>query len=446
MGWITKKRGRWCFRYLQDGRERQKQMPSWVKTKREAQALCKKWSDDLAQYIERVETLCAWTMKEAKERYLDSKDFSPQYRQNLDRYWIGILERWPEETLVSEISKGDVLNWIDDLRKEKVTRWAKEDGTGGKKIRRSNSTIRHYVFALSGAMELAVSREVLDKNPCRGIDLKAILPEKPAKQPRGISDQEFKELWDHSLSDLTKHYLLIAWATGGRMSEILSLEWNDLDPERGLIHFRHEPERGRRTKAKKDRSVPVAPSVVAWILANFPHHPKSTWIFHSEDGSRIKRVQKGINAAARRAGLDITGTHVIRHTVGSRLLEKGVPLSVVRDHLGHADYRMTSRYTHTQEEARRHAAELIHESLMMHGSLQDPGPNPGPEVDLVAKLWESDEFVSAWDDLVCIVERETGLEPATLSLGMKSSTREQILASAKIQGKVHVSKSREDAA
>ena len=63
--------------------------------------------------------------------------------------------------------------------------------------------------------------------------------------------------------------------------------------------------------------------------------------------------------ACKRAGLREIGWHALRHTFASQLVMRGAPLKVVQELLGHADIRMTMRYSHLSPNVRRDAVELL---------------------------------------------------------------------------------------
>jgi Phage integrase family len=70
-------------------------------------------------------------------------------------------------------------------------------------------------------------------------------------------------------------------------------------------------------------------------------------------------VKTGFKAACRRAEIEGLRFHDLRHTFAIRLVEKGVDIETVRDLLGHSSIIVTQRYTHSNDERKRAAVELL---------------------------------------------------------------------------------------
>src|SRR5262249_40091001 len=74
-------------------------------------------------------------------------------------------------------------------------------------------------------------------------------------------------------------------------------------------------------------------------------------------GSPMVDVKKAFRSAREGAGLENFRFHDLRHTTGTRLGELGVDPFTIADVLGHSDLRMTARYTHATDRARREAVK-----------------------------------------------------------------------------------------
>ena len=70
------------------------------------------------------------------------------------------------------------------------------------------------------------------------------------------------------------------------------------------------------------------------------------FVFTDKEGGPRKYRAEALNYAYQRAGLDVKGFHVLRHTHASRLAQAGVSLYKISRALGHADYQSTTIYAH----------------------------------------------------------------------------------------------------
>ena len=73
-------------------------------------------------------------------------------------------------------------------------------------------------------------------------------------------------------------------------------------------------------------------------------------MFWNKAGERIESVRKSFATARNRAGLNDFRIHDLRHTCAAWLVSSGVPLTEVRDLIGHSTVKMTERYAHLAPE------------------------------------------------------------------------------------------------
>ena len=137
---------------------------------------------------------------------------------------------------------------------------------------------------------------------------------------------------------------LIMWRTGLRVSEVLELEWRDLD-------YQGEPATliVRRSKSRRARTVRMHPEMVA-LFTNWPTNrtPRDKVVPLS-----MRTVLRHIGDGIEWAGLDDespgtgkrrAGAHALRHSAARHWLMVGrVPLNVVAAWLGHASVEVTLR-------------------------------------------------------------------------------------------------------
>ena len=168
--------------------------------------------------------------------------------------------------------------------------------------------------------------------------------------------------------------------TGARLREILTLRWDWVDLERGLLLL---PD----SKTGKKAIVVNAPA--AKILAELPRTGAYVIGGKSAGTSQEKPradLQRPWHAVMRRAGLTAVRIHDLRHTHASVGAGAGLGLPIIGKLLGHARATTTARYTHLDVDPLRRASEHIGRQLAMAmgdpkqaGSLQsctDVGPSP----------------------------------------------------------------------
>jgi integrase len=153
-------------------------------------------------------------------------------------------------------------------------------------------------------------------------------------------------------------FITVALHTGMRKGEILGLEWRRVDLQAGLIHLE-----GQHTKTGRRRSVPLNRIAREALLSRFRQRasecPASPWVFAHTGGERILDVKKAFGTACRKAGIEDFRIHDLRHTCAAWLVSAGVPLTEVRDLLGHSTIKMTERYAHLAPENVRAAVARL---------------------------------------------------------------------------------------
>src|SRR5712692_4506100 len=135
-----------------------------------------------------------------------------------------------------------------------------------------------------------------------------------------------------------------------RQGEIFKLKWFDVDFTRGSIHV-------RRTKTGKDRFIPMNSRLKA-LLEGL--NRANEYVFPSpKTGVALVDVKRQFDKARNAAGLSDFRFHDLRHTAATRMADHGTSAFTIAAILGHSDIRMTSRYTHATDRARRAAVESL---------------------------------------------------------------------------------------
>lgn len=138
---------------------------------------------------------------------------------------------------------------------------------------------------------------------------------------------------------------------------LLTLEWTDIDFDRGLILVRPAPTAKGKPRA---RSIPIHPTCREGLLSCRMRCCDSRFVFCGDDpAQRIISYKKGFAGACRRATIRNFRIHDMRHTFAAWLVQAGRPLAEVRDLLGHSSIRQSERYAHLAPENLRAAVASL---------------------------------------------------------------------------------------
>ena len=149
--------------------------------------------------------------------------------------------------------------------------------------------------------------------------------------------------------------------TGLRRGELCAMKWSWVDIDNQMMIVKNSA--SFTTKSGRERSIPLA-GVALEILVRLGGDRLSEFdsvILLGADGGPINAqyLTKRFRHYRRLARLDEgLRFHSLRHTFASRLVENGVDLYRVQRLLGHADQRMTQRYSHLEPEGLRVAMRM----------------------------------------------------------------------------------------
>jgi integrase/recombinase XerD len=175
-----------------------------------------------------------------------------------------------------------------------------------------------------------------------------LLEQPDTATPRGLRDKALIE---------------VLYATGLRVSELVSLRAGDLNLEEGYLTC--------IGKGDKQRMVPLGQQAAEWVRRYIRdgrtallRRKTSPWLFiNARDGGSLSRVGfwKVLKGYGRQAGLsrDLS-PHVLRHSFATHLLERGADLRMIQVMLGHADLSTTQIYTHVLEARLRTVYDKFH--------------------------------------------------------------------------------------
>jgi integrase/recombinase XerD len=179
-------------------------------------------------------------------------------------------------------------------------------------------------------------------------DVDRLLAQPDTATPRGVRDKALIEL---------------LYATGLRVSELLSLRQPDVNLDAGYLTC--------IGKGDKQRLVPFGQTAAEWLRRYISDarpqllkKRKSPWLFvNAKGGTQLSRIgfwkilkEYGVKAGVSRE----LSPHVLRHSFATHLLERGADLRAIQMMLGHADLSTTQIYTHVLEARLRSVYDKFH--------------------------------------------------------------------------------------
>ena len=168
----------------------------------------------------------------------------------------------------------------------------------------------------------------------------------PQRLPEILSREELARLFAVAVHLKSRTFLMLAYGTGLRLSELCHLRVEHIDSHADRMCIRVE-----QGKGAKDRYVPLADDVLQLLRAWWRSAHPRPWLFgaardpaHSMD---VKTAQRWYRAACAHAGITKRGgIHTLRHCYATHLLEAGVDLHCLQQWLGHSHVSTTTRYLH----------------------------------------------------------------------------------------------------
>lgn len=181
-------------------------------------------------------------------------------------------------------------------------------------------------------------------------------PKIPKRLPKELSEAKVVALLSapnpsDTIELRDKAMLEVLYATGLRVTELISLTFNDVNLKQGVVRV--------IGKGDKERLVPLGEHAVEWLetylkearpVLFIDHRTANDTIFLSNRGQQMTRQTfwHRIKHYASIAGIDATllSPHVLRHAFATHLLNYGADLRVVQMLLGHSSLSTTQIYTH----------------------------------------------------------------------------------------------------
>lgn len=224
------------------------------------------------------------------------------------------------------------------------------------------STVNRHISSLKSFFNYLVDESIIKVSPMEEVSsLK-----KTKKLPKYLSISEVNKLLNIPLNSefdyRNKAMLELMYATGLRVSELVSIEYSNIDFENSIIRI--------NGKGKKERIIPLG-EVASYYLKVYLNDYRSkllkrntyNQVFLNNHGKPITR--QGFNYILENIR-ELTGItkeitpHVLRHSFATHLLEGGADIRSIQEMLGHENISTTNIYTEVVNDVLRSNYEMYH--------------------------------------------------------------------------------------
>ncbi|OHY30142.1 site-specific integrase [Streptococcus parauberis] len=237
----------------------------------------------------------------------------------------------------------------------------------------------------SRILQYGVAMQVIQSNPARDV----LVPRKQAKQKEKLKYLDnvqlkiflaYLDTLDQSeyqtLFDVTLYKILLA--TGCRISELLALEWSDIDFENSLIKINKTLNRYQETNTPKSktsvRDIDIdnatllmlklyknRQQIEAWQLGKTETVVFSVFVTKYAYACNLR---KRLNKHFENAGVTNVSFHGFRHTHASMMMNAGLPYKELQHRLGHSTLAMTmDTYSHLSNENAKKAVSFFETAI-----------------------------------------------------------------------------------
>lgn len=217
---------------------------------------------------------------------------------------------------------------------------------------KSSATISRAISSIRSFHQFLTREQIVDHDPSLHIET----PPQERKLPKVLSSNDIETLLsipqNNPLNIRNKAMLELLYATGLRVTELISLKVSDLHLTMGFVRC--------VGKGSKERIVPLG-DVAKEALEVYLNEARGTLIkrqldqhmlFVNQHGRPLSRqgFWKVLKTIANDLHLKVNITpHTLRHSFATHLLENGADLRAVQEMLGHSDISTTQIYTHVTQ-------------------------------------------------------------------------------------------------
>jgi len=236
---------------------------------------------------------------------------------------------------------------------QEITTWQIEKYKARKKEEVKPATINWEIALLKHMYTKAMEWGKVQESPAK----KVKLLKGEVNRVRFLMPEEIRTLLSNC-ADHLKPIVTVALNTGMRKGELLSLKWDQVNLEQGILTLLD-------TKNHERRDLPINETVKA-ILQALKAKEIGEYVFCNGQGKSFGEVKRSFATALRKSKIEDFRFHDLRHTFASNLVMEGVDLITIRDLMGHKTLDMTLRPSHLAPTHKMRAVNILDRILSLN--------------------------------------------------------------------------------
>lgn len=272
-----------------------------------------------------------------------------KYEKDYNRFFKGDII---ENQSIKSITDEDISKFIARVLQRKNVPWRALKGMFG------------YI---NGVFEKAIIDGVVDKNPCKYVDLpifkkQCVEVRRKSDAERTISKEEKNALFKKITNDenAVKYAVEFSFSVGMRVGEIAALRWDDINFSEGIMIIQHSEKYNQKTgertvestKTGKSRVIPLTDNIKKVLFRVRDYELRNgtfgEFVF-MEDNKRVtaRKISNCINNNTKSdpAFTCAKSIHSVRRTINSNMRKNGVSATVAGALLGHSEKVNEVNYT-----------------------------------------------------------------------------------------------------